>query len=250
MGGIFPSHDGSVATHAEDGSARARGPGGVVGIVAPVGADVVLGGGVGDVVAGIGAIDFLRIVTGDEALEERVSVLAVEDAERPGAAAELGSSFVLAPAVVGRGPFVVARSSDERGQVDGVARQEECAAVLIELAQLVLGSQCLGSLGHEDIVTVDTSVDMEVPPDDLALAHVNGVGLEVGEAGVERTGHVGEHPLAGGLGLGIEVVHAGGCAHEECLGLVDGDDGDGVGAFGRIVLHFIGDGLREVLCLP
>ena len=98
-------------------------------------------------------------------------------------------------------------------------------------------------------MTVDSGLCMPVPPDDLALREVERSGTQVGERGIERASDVAKHPLAGLLGLGVEVVHRGSRANEERLGLVNGDDGDGVGSLSRIVLHHILHGLAEVLRL-
>ena len=68
VGGIFPGNDSAVAANAEDFTTSAGLPGSVVIVATPVGADVVLGGGVGDMIAGIGAINLLRVVALDKIL--------------------------------------------------------------------------------------------------------------------------------------------------------------------------------------
>ena len=87
FGRVFPGNYGAVAAYAQNLTAGSFFPCVVVVIAAPVGTDVVLCGGVGDVIAGIGAIYFLRIVAGNEILPQGMTVLAVIDAETPRAVA-------------------------------------------------------------------------------------------------------------------------------------------------------------------
>ncbi len=174
-------------------------------------------------------------------------VLATKDIEVPRTPAALGAVFVLAPAVVRGGPLVVTGCADEGRQVGRVAGEQERTAVLIVGAELVLGVQGIRRLGYKVVVTVNPAVHVVVPPDDLALIQLNRAGLEVGEAGVQGAGHVGQHPLAGCAGLGIQVVHVGGLADEQGLGLVDGRHIHRVHALGGVVGHGILYGLGEVL---
>ena len=65
LGGILPSHDGTVATYAEHLASCARLPCCMVVISTPVGADVVLCCGVGDMIAGISAVNLVGVITGN-----------------------------------------------------------------------------------------------------------------------------------------------------------------------------------------
>ena len=247
LGRVLPGHDSAVAAHTQNLAASAGLPGCVVVIAAPVGTDVVLGRRVGDVVAVVGAIDLVRIVAGDEACIERMLVLATKDIEVPRTPAALGAVFVLAPAVVRGGPLVVTGCADEGRKVGRVAGEQEGTAVLVVGAELVHGFQGIRSLGDKVVVTVYTAVHVEVPPDDLALIQLNRAGLEVGEAGVQGAGHIGKHPFTGSLGFGIQLVHVGGSADEQGLGLVDGNHIHRVHALGGVVGHGVLYGLGEVL---
>ena len=90
-------------------------------IAAPVGTNMILSRGVGDVITGIGAIHLLRVVACHQVLPERMIVLSLEDAEAPRPAAKFGCILILSPTVVGCGPLVIACHTDERWQVGGIA---------------------------------------------------------------------------------------------------------------------------------
>ena len=136
LGGILPSHDGTVATNTEHLASCARLPCSMAVIAAPVGADVVLCCGVGDMIAGIRAINLIGIVACDKILIEWMVVLSIEDAEAPWTATKFGSILVLAPTVVRGCPFVVAGDTDERRQVGGVTGKEHRTTILIWLSDV------------------------------------------------------------------------------------------------------------------
>ena len=96
-------------------------------------------------------------------------------------------------------------------------------------------------------MTVNPAVHVEVPPDNLAFIQFHGTGCKVCKTGVQGAGHVGKHPLAGCAGLGIQVVHVGGLADEQGLGLVDGRHVHRIDALGGVVGYGILYGLGEVL---
>ena len=58
---------------------------------------------------------------------------------------------------------------------------------------------------------------------------------------------MGDHPVTGRLGLSIQVVHHLRRAHEQGLGLVNGNHRNGIDAPGGIVRHRVGNRLGEVL---
>ena len=172
-----------------------------------------------------------------------MTILTVPDAERPRTAAEFSTIFVLTPAVVGRCPFVVACNADERRQVRCIACQQQSTAVLVERAQLILGSQCLHCVGSECIVSVDTAILVVVPPEDLALREVDLLRLDVGKRSIHRLGNVSQHPCACSSCLGIQLRHIGCCTYEDCFRTTDGNDGHHIFALGSIVGDGVGDGL-------
>ena len=107
VGRIFPSYDSSVATYAQDLTTCTCLPCSMVIVTAPVGTDVVLSCRVGDVIAGIGAVNLLLVVACHQVLPQWVCVLSVEYTEAPWTAAKLCSILVLTPAVVWCGPLVI-----------------------------------------------------------------------------------------------------------------------------------------------
>ena len=148
-------------------------------IASPVRTDMVLCGGVGDAVASIACIYVPRSIgIHQQVLPERV-VSMTFDIELPRSAYRLGTLLVLSPAVVREAlslPQIVR-------QVNSITREQERAACLIELLESVQSEHIdrLWSVGFKGSLALQSAVLVEVPPDNLAVAHVHASGSEVGE---------------------------------------------------------------------